>query len=97
MIQVQFTGSALDDLRFLRNVDQTRIMEAIEQQLKTEPTVPTRNRKQLRPNPIAEWEMRVDEYRVFYDIDLVNQRVVIKAVGSKVHNQLFIRGREFQL
>jgi mRNA-degrading endonuclease RelE of RelBE toxin-antitoxin system len=97
MFQIEITGNALDDLRFLRKVSQTQIMDAIEQQLRTEPVVETRNRKRLRPNPVAEWELRVDEHRVFYDIDPASQRVVIKAVGSKIHNQLFIRGREFEL
>jgi mRNA-degrading endonuclease RelE of RelBE toxin-antitoxin system len=29
--------------------------------------VETRRRKPLRPNRIAPWELRIDEYRVFYD------------------------------
>lgn len=97
MFQIEFTGEAQDDLSLMRKVDQTQIMRTIEQQLKAEPTVETRNRKRLRPNPIAEWELRVDDHRVFYDIGVESQLVVIKAVGSKVHNQLLIRGREFEL
>ena|ERR1041384_629650 len=97
MFQIEITGKAQDDLRFLRKVDQTQIMYAIGQQLKTEPTVETRTRKRLRPNLVAEWELRVDEHRVFYDIDAASRRVLIKAVGSKIHNQLLIRGREFEL
>jgi hypothetical protein len=29
----------------------------------------TRNRKPLRDNPLADWELRVGRFRVFYEVD----------------------------
>lgn len=40
-------------------------LAAIERQLASEPLVETRNRKPLRPNPIAPWEPRLGTLRVF--------------------------------
>jgi hypothetical protein len=57
----------------------------------------TRNRKPLRPNDLSSWELRVDVNRVFYDVDKDAAKVIIKAVGWKEHNKLFIRGKEYQL
>ena len=42
------------------------VLDAIERQLTHEPLIETRNRKPLRPNPIAAWELRAWALRVFY-------------------------------
>jgi mRNA-degrading endonuclease RelE of RelBE toxin-antitoxin system len=46
---------------------------------------------------LAEWELRIDEFRVFYDVDLEEQVVKIEAVGYKRGSVLFIRGEEYLL
>jgi mRNA-degrading endonuclease RelE of RelBE toxin-antitoxin system len=97
MFAIVFTGSALDDLHFLKKTAQNVVVDAIEQQLSREPLAQTRNRKPLRPNDLSSWEMRVGPHRVFYDVDDVNQKVTVKAVGWKEHNKLFIRGKEYDL
>src|SRR5207247_234188 len=64
------------------------IRKKIEEQLRYEPGVETKNRKQLR-QPAgwdAEWEIRFgpnNTFRVLYDIDEGPHEVVIKAVGIK--------------
>lgn len=58
-------------------------------QLKSEPNVETRNRKLLNivvagfdfSSPL--WELRVGEYRVFYDVDEARRSVLVRAVRSK--------------
>jgi mRNA-degrading endonuclease RelE of RelBE toxin-antitoxin system len=97
MFEIEFTESALEDLEHLRRADQNVILDAIAEQLTLEPLAPTRNRKPLRPNDLAEWELRAGKLRAFYDIDFNSSIVSIKAVGWKEHNKLFIRGREFTL
>ena len=62
-----------------------------------QPGVPTRHRKLLRENPLADWELRVGEYRVFYDIDDDSGLVMILAIGVKSHNTLRIEGEEIHL
>ena len=72
-------------------------MKEIESSLNYEPNRETRNNKRLRPNQLAEWELRADRFRVFYDIDAENRAVKIEAVGHKRGNRLFLRGEEFEL
>jgi hypothetical protein len=43
------------------------------------------------------WELRVGDFRVFYDINHDDQRVVIVAMGKKTHNRLKIAGEEIQI
>jgi mRNA-degrading endonuclease RelE of RelBE toxin-antitoxin system len=66
---IRFSPSATQDLRQLRKYDQLRIIRAIELLLTDVPDQETRNRKRLKPNPMAEWELQVGASRVFYDID----------------------------
>jgi mRNA-degrading endonuclease RelE of RelBE toxin-antitoxin system len=58
MYAVEFTPEARDDLKSLRKNEQKEILDGIDDQLKYEPTVETRNRKRLRPNDVADWELR---------------------------------------
>ncbi len=57
----------------------------------------TRNRKPLEQNPLAPWELRIGDFRVFYDVRPTDNLVVIVAVGKKVRNILRIGGEEVQL
>jgi hypothetical protein len=52
-----------------------------------DPMVETRNRKPMRPNLLAPWELRLGNLRVYFDI--VSQPepvVVVVAVGVKKRN-----------
>ena len=69
-------------------------MDGIQTQLQHEPTVETRNRKKLRLNEVAEWEVRVGRFRVFYNLDKGAEIVTIEAIGFKIGSQLFIRGEK---
>lgn len=86
-------------MRAYRKFQQKIILDAVEEQLWHNPTVETRNRKRLGKNELSDWELRVQNFRVFYDVILVtNRRVVkIKAVGHKEHNMLYIGGKVVQL
>lgn len=97
MFQIEFTLEALSDLQLFRTYEQRQIIEAIETQLSYQATQPTRNRKQLRPNNLAEWELRIDNIRMFYDVDTERSLVKILAIGYKEGNTLFIHGEEYDL
>jgi mRNA-degrading endonuclease RelE of RelBE toxin-antitoxin system len=97
MYQVDFTPEAFEDLAQLRKYDQSRVISAIDSQLSHEPAKQTRNRKRLRPNQLAEWALRVDNFRVFYDVNLSETSVAVVALGEKVGNELWIRGEKFDL
>jgi mRNA-degrading endonuclease RelE of RelBE toxin-antitoxin system len=97
MFQTEFSPEARDGLFQLRKFDQKRILEEVETQLSHQPDQETRNRKRLRPNQLAEWELRIGTFRVFYDLDKDNAMVKIRAIGYKEGNKLFIHGEECEL
>lgn len=97
MYEIEFAPGAREDLKTLRKVEQVEVLTAIETQLRHEPTVETRNRKRLEPNEVAEWELRIGRFRVFYDVEEQVKVVRIEAIGFKAGNELFIRGERREL
>jgi mRNA-degrading endonuclease RelE of RelBE toxin-antitoxin system len=97
MLRIEFTAEAIDDLRLFRKFDQQRILDALESQLQYQAADEMRHRKRLRPNRLAEWELRVGPFRVFYDIEPDSTVVKIVAVGYKQGSQLFLHGEEYHL
>ncbi len=97
MYQIEFTTEAFEDLKTFRKFDRKKIVADIESQLAYEPMVETRNRKRLRPNKVAEWEIRLGRFRVFYDVDDEVEMVKIEAIGYKEGERLFIRRAEYKL
>lgn len=97
--EINFTSTAANHVRAYRKFEQQIILDAIEEQLSCESTVETRNRKRLGENELSDWELRIDKYRVFYDVVINDEDgiVQIKAVGHKEHNTLYIGGKEVQL
>ncbi len=89
MYQIEYAEDVADDLAALRAFIRTRILDKIEEQLKYEPSRQTRNRKILislippweHVEPV--WELRVDEYRIFYDVDETEKLVSIRAIRHK--------------
>ena len=51
----------------------------------------------MRSNIIATWELRVGGFRVYYDVDDFEPVVIVRAIGSKIGNRLFIAGEEITL
>ena len=85
----RFAKGVVNDFQRMRAYDRKRIIEAMENQLRDEPNQPSRNRKilvNLIPPWTAElpvWELRVGEYRVFYDVSEEDQIVYVRAVRKK--------------
>jgi mRNA-degrading endonuclease RelE of RelBE toxin-antitoxin system len=94
---IVYTNAAAGDFALLRKHDQVLVVDAIDSQLAEQPLVETRNREQLRPNDLSKWELRVRQFRVFYDVDEEAATVTIAAVGWKEHDRYYIHGREFRL
>jgi mRNA-degrading endonuclease RelE of RelBE toxin-antitoxin system len=94
--RIQLTESAKADIDCFETREQRIVVAGILSHLRTDAEVETRKKKRLRPNPLAPWELRLEEFRVFYSIEKGNSLKVL-AVGYKAHNQLFIRGRKVEL
>ena len=89
MYEITYSEGVADDLGDLTANERAEILDRVEVQLSYEPTRPTRNRKVLvglvppwdHVDPV--WELRVGEYRVFYDVDRVRATVSIRAIRHK--------------
>jgi mRNA-degrading endonuclease RelE of RelBE toxin-antitoxin system len=97
MFQIEFTKKAREDLQYFRVYEQKEILNAIKNSLKEQASNVSSNRKKLRPNDLAEWELRVDKFRIFYDVNIECYLVTIVAIAKKRANILYIQGRSFVL
>jgi len=97
MFEIEITPEAHEDLRQFRKFDRNRILDTMEEQLTHQPAQEARNRKRLGPNKLAEWELRVGAYRVFYNVNEANASVKVVAVGHKEGERLFLHGEEYKL
>ena len=95
---IEYSPDVEDHLRVLTARQCAMIFDEVDLQLLHEPDVETRNRKPMRPNPVAPWELRIGDLRVYYDIEHdPTKRVLIRAVGIKTRNIVRIGGEEIQL
>ena len=84
---------AVEELASLRPFDQRRIITEIREQLTNHPGVPTRRRKclvDLVPtfdHEMPVWELRVGDFRIFYDVEDDERRVHVRAVRRKEPSQ----------
>ena len=94
--EVKFVPSADGDLDYYEAREQKIILNAIVEFLGVDANVETKRRKQLRSNPVAPWELRIGDYRVFYEVR-EEEILRVLAIGHKEHNELFIRGKRVDI
>ncbi len=95
--QIEVTEEAKADLYYYTAFERKIITEEIRPQLVYQPSVETKNRKKLRDNPVASWELRAGKYRIFYEMDEASQKVTVIGTGHKERGMLLIRGKEVKL
>ncbi|MCY2988409.1 MAG: hypothetical protein NTY19_11170, partial [Planctomycetota bacterium] len=66
---ITITDEADTQLRALPVRDQRVIKAAVTARLRDQPTIPTKAIRRLRPNPLAEFELRVRDLRVLYNVE----------------------------
>ena len=94
--RIEYSPSAVEHLRALKAGQARAILNSVDEQLQHQPTVETRNRKPMRPNPIAPWELRIGDLRVYYEVDAAEGAVRILAVGVKDRNVVRIGKEVFE-
>jgi mRNA-degrading endonuclease RelE of RelBE toxin-antitoxin system len=91
--RIEFSPMALDEINSLRKLDRQTIAASMNEQLRFQPTLLTRNRKPLKePRASFEfrpplWEIRCGEFRILYDVDTTERVVYIRAVRQKSAHQ----------
>jgi mRNA-degrading endonuclease RelE of RelBE toxin-antitoxin system len=94
--KVALKESVLEDLRWFGRKVGRQLLEAAESHLSDDPLAETRNMKTLRPNPVAQRELRLSgKYRVLFSIDEGEETVTIVLVGEKEGNALVVQGKEY--
>jgi len=51
----------------------------------------------MRENPLARYRLRVGRLRVYYDVEETEHMVVIKAIGFKDRDKVYVGGEEIKL
>jgi len=89
--RIEYLRPALEHLRYLTARQRSIVFAGVDGQLRHDPTVETRNRKQMRANPLASWELRLGGLRVYYDVEEQPEQLVkIAAIGIKDGNEVII-------
>jgi mRNA-degrading endonuclease RelE of RelBE toxin-antitoxin system len=93
---VRLKESVIDDLRWFGRRDSRVLLKEAEERLAADPLAETRNMKTLRPNAVAQRELRLfSKYRVLFNVDEAAQEVTIVLVGEKRGSSLTVQGEEF--
>jgi hypothetical protein len=93
---VALKESVVEDLRWFGKKDGRLLLKEAALRLGADPLTVTRNLKTLRPNPIAQRELRLfGKYRVLFNLDANAREVTVVLVGEKRGDSLIVRGEEF--
>ena len=96
--RIEYSPESEAHLQYLTARQQAIVIDTVDEQLMYQPTVETRNRKLMRPNTLALWELRIGNLRVYYDVEEEPLQIVsVNAVGVKVRNQVLIAGEIYDL
>jgi mRNA-degrading endonuclease RelE of RelBE toxin-antitoxin system len=82
--RIEYSPATEQHLRMLTARQRVMVFDGVDEQLEHEPDVETRNRKPMRPNPLAPWELRIGELRVYYEIEEDPERVVTSLSARKL-------------
>jgi len=69
VFRIEFAEITREHMRLFSANKRTKLLDVIARQLSHEPERETKKRLRLRPNPLAPWELRIAEFRVFYEVD----------------------------
>jgi mRNA interferase RelE/StbE len=88
--EIVLSPEAVSDLRSLRASERKAIKEALEVHLRHEPAKTSMARiKRLRALSRPQFRLRVEDFRVFYDV--VGTEVLVLAIVSKADAQQWLR------
>ncbi len=98
--RIEYSPESEDHLRAFTARARALALDSVDRLLSHQADIPSRNRKLVRANWLAPWELRIGDLRVFYDIDYAFEdepAVLIRAVGKKAGNKYYIAGERVDL
>jgi mRNA-degrading endonuclease RelE of RelBE toxin-antitoxin system len=66
---IEYSPEAEEHLQRLTARERKIVLDTVDRQLLNQPNVETKNKKPMRPNPVAPWELRIGSLRVYYDVE----------------------------
>ena len=95
MYKIKFSRSAIGDVRVLDARWRVRVLDEVDRHLREHPATPSRARKLIDLAPPAElegalqpfWQLRVEHYRVFYNVFETEREVRIWGIRAKPPEQ----------
>lgn len=82
--EVEITAEAEKDLNRIKSFYRAQILDAIEAHLSHTPTFVSRSRiKRLKLLDSPAYRLRINDYRVYYDVDESDQRVTVLRILDK--------------
>ncbi|MFH0909069.1 MAG: type II toxin-antitoxin system RelE/ParE family toxin [bacterium] len=88
--RIELAPPARNQYHALSAYDRAKVRDAIDEHLTAHPTHESKSRiKRLRELKRPQYRLRVDDLRVFYDVD--GQRVGILGIVAKVHAEEWLR------
>ena len=86
----------MEHLQWFGKTTGRRLLKTCLSRLEQDPLAETKNLKTLRPNPIAQRELRLfGKYRVLFSVDWPAYLAIIILVGEKRGDRLLVLGEEF--
>lgn len=96
--RIEYSPDAEDHLRALTPRNRRIVLDEVDIRLTYEADVENRNRKPMRPNPLAPWELRIGNLKVYYDVvQQPTPSVMVRAIGVKRRNAVWIGGEEIAI
>jgi mRNA-degrading endonuclease RelE of RelBE toxin-antitoxin system len=93
---VEVKQAALRHLQWFGKKTGRKLLTKALKLLEQDPLANTKNLKTLRPNPVADRELRLfGMYRVLFSVAPEAERVTIILVGEKRGDRLLVMGEEF--
>lgn len=82
--KIVYVEKAREELKLLRAFDQKKIIDGIESHLRHEPTKVRRTRiKQMNQPFWSEYRLRIEDFRVYYNVDSQESTVTVLRVLEK--------------
>ncbi len=86
--EIRYANEAAQDIRGLRKFDQRKVIDGIETHLTHQPRFLSKSRIKAMSQPFwSQYRLRVDQFRVYYDVNDEKRIVNIQRVLMKTTNQ----------
>ncbi len=93
---IDLKESVIKDLRWFGKKDGRLLLKEALRLLSEDPQIESRNMKTLRPNSLAQKELRIfGKYRVLFNVNARARKATILVVGEKRGHSLIVQGEEF--